>query len=1085
MITISDRQVKIVIAADVAQAIRGMREVEQGLGRVGEQGEQASSQASGFGEKIKEAFASAGVVGGIAGVAAAIGFTIKQGVAFEDNLNSLKAVSGATADQMAAVSARARELGSDIDLPATSAGDAAEAMLELAKGGLTVSESMSAARGTLLLAAAAGITGAEAAEIQANALNAFSLSADDANHVADVLANTANQASGEITDFAAGLAQSASVAHAFGIGIEDSATVLGLFANAGIKGSDAGTSFKTMLTALASPTKQQAQALETLNLQVYDAEGNFVGMKSVTEQLAAAHGTLTQEQYNSAASTAFGADAIRGANILAEGGVAAWDNMASAVGRAGGAQEVAAARTEGLSGAFGKFMSAVEDLALTLYSQFSPALQDVTGFATTLVGGLSDLVGWFSDLPGPIQAVSLALLAVVALRGPLGALWVSIRAGATGAMLAVKGELLAVQMQMRSVQLSAAATGTSMGVMGASMRVAGVAALGFGNTLKAAFLSNPIGLVLVAATTALSFFVGATDDAAGATDAFSAAVDGNTGALTENARTVIARAAAESGAAAAYKAAGGNVADYTAALAGNTEKQDLVRKTLTDAANAAREAGISYDLAAVGADGMGTATGESVAVLGEQAGAFDSANSAAAQFEADLAGVNAAQETGKLAAEGAGTAIEGEGEKAAAATDPMESLKSATEALGSAAQVADAAVQFLALSLDAASGGAISQEAAWRASEAALRGIKSAASDYASAQDGITESGLKVAAAQAKVDEVTQKLGLSQEEGGTTADDLTQAQLDLAEANRVNQLASDKVTDATDKQFDANVQARDSALAFAIAQGQLTGKTGTLTQATDSATSALDGAKAAFIAAQPEADRLSGKAQVTADKLFGIPKDTIAKIAEQGAFNVQQAADATKGKLDGVEGTYTATLSVIDNISATVNSVAARLINLDGFTATATTRNVTINETISTGTGTGPRAQEDGGVVYAAAGRLVRGRGTSQVRDGAGPGLTWAESATNKEYYLSMKTGMEGRNRALASQAVNDLGGQAMWGAAGDVRNGTFQPAPVVNIQVTNYLDGTQIDSRTESIVDGKLSNVARKAKTARGQSWA
>ena len=159
-----------------------------------------------------------------------------------------------------------------------------------------------------------------------------------------MLANVANQSAGEITDFAQGLSQSATVAHSFGIGVEDTATALGIFANAGIKGSDAGTSFKTMLTALASPTKQQATALEELGVKAFDSTGKFVGMKSIVEQLSAAKANMSQQDYLSAASTAFGADAVRAAAVIAEGGTAAWDNMSAAVGKVGGAADVAAAR---------------------------------------------------------------------------------------------------------------------------------------------------------------------------------------------------------------------------------------------------------------------------------------------------------------------------------------------------------------------------------------------------------------------------------------------------------------------------------------------------------------------------------------------------------------------------------------------------------------------------------------------------------------------------------------------------------------------------------------------------------------------
>lgn len=995
---LSDRMVRIIISANVADALRGLASVQGGLRNVGNAGQSAQRETESFGDKLKKAAAAAGIVTGFAAVTGAITSVIRTGVSFQDNMNNLRAVTQASDAEMTALSATARALGNDIELPATSAGDAAEAMLELSKGGLTVNESMTAAKGTLLLAAAASVTGAEAAEIQANALNAFGLEAARANDVADILANTSNAASGEITDLAAALKQSGGVAASFGISIEDSATTLGLFAKNGLIGSDAGTSFKAMLIALSSPTNAQAKAMDALNLTVYDAQGNFVGMRSVTEQLTAAKQNLSMEEYNAAAATTFGSDAVRGANFLAAEGVGAWDDMAGAVGRAGGAQELAAAKTQGVSGAFGKLMNAVEEVSLSLFDKFSPAMESGLGVAAGMVGAIGGLVGFFGDLPAPIQAGAAALTALIVLKGPLLALWTA--AKATGVGLAIQGEMLAARLAMQSVRLQAAATGTSMGAMGAAMRVAGVAAVGLGNSLKAAFLSNPIGLAIVAATTALTFFMSSSDEATAATEGLTGAIDAQTGALSENAARQLADAAVKSGAAQAYKNLGGNVSDYVDAMGGVPGAQEKVNSVI-EAGRAAYEA----SQAAVQEATAGTGNfGAALDAVGPSIFDVNAAQDFLAASGSNLAGQ---QNDVALATEGVSGALgseEGALDGAAGATEdavgPTQALKDATDGLAGAAQYADAAVQFLTASLDAASGSAISNEQATRLNDAALRNIKTAAADYADAQDGVTEAAIKVREAQAKVDEVTKNLGKSQEEGGTTADDLTQAQLDLSEANRNNELATGKVVDATDKQFDANIAAQQSALTLATSLYSQKKAAGDLTGATQVATASLQASKDAFIAAQPEADRLSGKAQAAADALFGIPADTVARIAAQ------------------------------DNASGTIDSVRGKLAAIDGYTAWTTvgTRYVIEGNPTTKISSPGTGGMEDGGVVHAAMGRLVSGRGMSMVRDGSGAGLTWAEAATNKEYYLSMKAGMESRNRMLAAAAVRDLGGQAVFG---------------------------------------------------------
>jgi TP901 family phage tail tape measure protein len=938
----ADRQVRIIISGEAASLIRAAGQAEGALRRVGQSGQQAGEQTSSFGTALRNAAGAAGVVTGFAAVAGAIGYVVKQGVAFQDSMNGLQAVTGASAGQMDRLSGVARALGKDIDLPATSAGDAASAMLELSKGGLSVRDSMAAAKGTLLLAAAAQVSGAQAATIQANALNAFALSGDQANHVADVLANTANAASGEITDFAAGLQQSATVAHAFGIGIEDSATTLGLFAKAGLSGSDAGTSFKTMLTALASPTKQQQLALDALNLTVYDAQGRFVGMKSITEQLAAAKGNLTQQEYNAAASTAFGSDAIRAANILAEGGVGAWNNMADAVGKAGGAQELAAAKTQGVSGAFGKMMSAVEDLSLSLFDKFSPALQSALEMAAGLVGVIGDVVTWLGNVPGPVLAGVAAFTAMTLLKGPLNALFLQAVAGYT--------------------RMGTAVTGAA-----AAARAGAFSFTALGTAAKAAFLGNAVGLAVTAAAVAVSFFAGASDDAAGSTADFTGAIDENTGALSANAPAVIASASAKSGAFAAYKNIGGSVKEYTDALLGNTTAQDALHTRLLDTATAAIKGSAAWDKYVASGQSMGKSARETASDIlatgdaGQLASdGLNAALNASALYasESDKLGTEATQTNDVLTATGGATdkaagGLDKAGGAAATASSSMDNFKKATEGLTTAASLADAAMQFLQADLDAASGHAISMEQATRLSDAAFRGIKVAADDYAAAQDNVTASAIKVREAQAKVDDVTKNLGKSQADGGTTADDLTSAQLALADANRANEEATGKVTDATDKQFDANIQARDGALKVATALYTNTAATKGVDAATQAATASLQAAKDAFIAAQPEADRLSGKANQTADALFGIPRDTVAKISETGAATVQGQAGAVKGAIDAIPGSKIISINAdtgvaireIGNLQQVINSVTGKSVT---FTTNNVVNNIVRGTTIAT-----------------------------------------------------------------------------------------------------------------------------------------
>lgn len=373
-------RIDVLVDFDTSAASRKLTRSLQGIG---------NEQGRGLGRTLGLAVAS-GLAG--VGVGKAISSTLAIGTQFQDQLNTLGAVTRANAKDMAAVRAEARALGNDLTLPATSAKDAAEAMTELAKGGLSVDSSMKAAKGTLQLAAAAQIEAGEAATIQARALNAFALGADKAGHVADVLANVANAATGEISDFALGLAQSGAVAHSFGITLDGTAAALGIFANAGIAGSDAGTSLKSMLLALASPSAPAAKALKVLGVNAFDAQGKFVGLAVVSDQLADAQKRLTKQQFLAAASTAFGSDAARAAAIFADEGAKGFDAMARAVSKQGGAAEVAAAKTKGLGGAIEGFKSQVETIQIDAFTRAAPGLEALVRRASVALPKLADLV---------------------------------------------------------------------------------------------------------------------------------------------------------------------------------------------------------------------------------------------------------------------------------------------------------------------------------------------------------------------------------------------------------------------------------------------------------------------------------------------------------------------------------------------------------------------------------------------------------------------------------------------------------------------------------------------------------------------
>jgi TP901 family phage tail tape measure protein len=316
-----------------------------------------------------------------AGVAA-----VKLAGDYQQSMNVLQAVTKASASQMKDFGTKALALGADLTLPATSAKDAADAMTELAKGGLSVTQTMKAAKGVLQLSAAATISNAEAATITARALKGFSLGGNEAIRVADVLANAANKSTGDITDFAAGLSDSAAVAHSYGLTINETTAALMGLADAGIVGADGGTTLKTMLLRLTPTTKAAKDAFKELGIDTYNAKGQFVGISSVIGQFHTALAKLTPEQRQQALATIFGSRAIRGANILLGDGVKAFQNYLHATQQQGAAADLAAAKMKGFKGALGGLQSQLETLAIAVGLKLLPALTDALNVVNKVLG---------------------------------------------------------------------------------------------------------------------------------------------------------------------------------------------------------------------------------------------------------------------------------------------------------------------------------------------------------------------------------------------------------------------------------------------------------------------------------------------------------------------------------------------------------------------------------------------------------------------------------------------------------------------------------------------------------------------------
>lgn len=364
---------------------------------------------------LRTAIGSTAVIGLGAGALAAIALgkalrsLVGDTVAFERNLNTFAAVAGATESELARVSATAKQLGADITLPNVSAADAAQTMLELAKAGLSVQDSIDGARGTLQLAAAAGLDFAAATEIAASAINAFGLAGRDAGTVADVLANAANLAQGSIEDIGIALQQASAVGRQVGLSFQDTSTFLTILAQNGLKGSDAGTSLRTALIRLINPTKKASDEIERLGVHLRDAQGNL--RVDVFQQFTNAMRGMSKEQRDQTLAMIGGQDALRAFAILGRQSTRVLSNLRTAMRNEGTAADVAAARTKGLGGAASALSSTLQTIGISIGSRVAPGFTDFTNNVTTAINAVSESEGVIAGLNSVLSVFGTALTA--------------------------------------------------------------------------------------------------------------------------------------------------------------------------------------------------------------------------------------------------------------------------------------------------------------------------------------------------------------------------------------------------------------------------------------------------------------------------------------------------------------------------------------------------------------------------------------------------------------------------------------------------------------------------------------------------
>ncbi len=416
----------------------------------------------------------------ILGLGAAV---TKIGSDFEAEMSKVQAISGATGDELVALTEKAKEMGQNTKF---SASEAAAALNYMAMAGWETDQMLDGISGVMALAASSGEDLAMVSDIVTDALTAFGMEAADAGDFADLLANTASNANTNVALMGETFKHVAPLFGALGFSAEDASLAIGLMGNAGIKGSAAGTTLKSALANLANPADKAAAAMETLGIKLTDSGGNMLSFEQIMGDLRTSFSDLTQEQQAQYAATMFGRQAMSGMLAIINASEEDYQKLTEATRNySGAADEMAKIMEDNLQGQLTILRSQLEGVAIQVYEILVPHLR-------SMVETLQRAVEWFSNLSPSMQELIVKVAAFAAALGPILIVGGKLTAGVgsiitlfSKASVAVAGHIAA----LGGVNLASKAAAIS-----------GQALIAVKTGLSTAFtlLTGPIGLVVLA-----------------------------------------------------------------------------------------------------------------------------------------------------------------------------------------------------------------------------------------------------------------------------------------------------------------------------------------------------------------------------------------------------------------------------------------------------------------------------------------------------------------------------------------------------------------------------------------------------------
>lgn len=365
------------------------------------------SGIDGIGSIAEKGLKATGAI--LAGTATAIGAigaaSVKVGSDFEASMSKVAAISGATGDDLKALTDKAKEMGATTKF---SASESADALQYMAMAGWKTEDMLNGLEGIMNLAAASGEDLATTSDIVTDALTAFGLSAEDSTHFADVLAQASSNANTNVGMMGETFKYVAPVAGALGYTAEDTALAIGLMANFGIKASQAGTSLRSIMSRMAKPTKEVQGAMDKLGVSLTDSNGNMKSLNEVMGDLRNGFAGLSEAEAAEMAAALGGQEAMSGLLAIVNASDDDFDKLSDAIYSCdGAAKRMADTMNDNLQGQITILKSGLEGLGISLYENMEAPLKEVVKEAQNMVqqlqdafnnGGLDEVVSTVGDI---------------------------------------------------------------------------------------------------------------------------------------------------------------------------------------------------------------------------------------------------------------------------------------------------------------------------------------------------------------------------------------------------------------------------------------------------------------------------------------------------------------------------------------------------------------------------------------------------------------------------------------------------------------------------------------------------------------